>query len=130
MWSDLSTYSDWSIHTLANHMTMTTSRQICHELIIVRQKQIFLGDKKINKSVYSWLLNHFNFLMTIVTDSKIDWDYYCLYMMIIHAFCQILSHFFCEKGSVPSHIVVSLIVLYYTKLIPTSKHSVVSITYV
>ncbi len=31
--------------------------------------------QKMNKSVYSCLLNHFNFLMTIVTDSKTDWDY-------------------------------------------------------
>ncbi len=41
--------------------------------------------------------------------------------MIIHAFCERISQFFCNKGRVTSQIVVALIVLYYTKLIPTSK---------
>ncbi len=65
-----------------------------------------------NKSVYSWLVIRLNFLMTIVTDSKIDWDYYCIYLVIIHAFCEILSHFLCSYK-----IVGSLIVLYYIKVI-------------
>ncbi len=50
--------------------------------------------QKMNKNIHSCLLNCFNFLMIIVTDSKINWDYYCLYLMIIHAFCEMLSHFF------------------------------------
>ncbi len=32
--------------------------------------------------------------------------------MIIHAFSDMLSHLFCDKGSVPSQVVVFLIVLY------------------
>ncbi len=47
-------------------------------------------------------MDRFNFLMTIVTDIKIDWDYYCLYLMIIHALCGMLSHIFFGKDMVPS----------------------------
>ncbi len=32
--------------------------------------------------------------------------------MIIHAFCEMLSYFFCDKDRVPTQIVVSLIGLY------------------
>ncbi len=35
---------------------------------------LIFGDKNMNK-VYSRVLNHFNFLMTMATDSKNDGDY-------------------------------------------------------
>ncbi len=37
------------------------------------------------------------------TYSKIDWGYYCIYLMVIHAFCVMLSHFFCDNGRGASH---------------------------
>ncbi len=40
---------------------------------------LILWDKKMNKSIYSWLLNYFNFFPTIATDSKTDRDYFCFY---------------------------------------------------
>ncbi len=37
---------------------------------------LIFGENKTKKSVYSWLLNRFNFLPTIAPHSKIDWDYF------------------------------------------------------
>ncbi len=43
------------------------------------------------KSVYSRWLDHLNFLSTMAAHSKIDWDYNLFYLMIIHAFYEMLS---------------------------------------
>ncbi len=81
-------------------------------------------DKYMNKTVYSWLLNHFNFLTTITSDREIDWDHYCINFMMIHAFGVMLSHYLCDKGRVPSQIVVFLIVLNKKSwLIPICKQA-------
>ncbi len=88
-----------------------------------RFRYLIFGDKTMNKSVYSWLLNYFNFLMTIVTASKINWNYYCIYLMIIHAFYEMLSHIFCNKSRVPSHIIVSRTELFKVEYIANEKPS-------
>ncbi len=60
------------------------------------QRHIFnisctLRDMNMNESIEKWLLNPFNFSMTTGSDSIIDYDYYCLYLMTIHAFCGVIS---------------------------------------
>ncbi len=46
-----------------------------------------------------------NCVTTIAADSNINWDCYCFYLMIIHAFCEMLSHFFCNKGRISSFVI-------------------------
>ncbi len=65
-----------------------------------------------NKSVYSRSLDNLKFFSTMATHSKMDWDYYVFYLTIIDTFCEKLSHFYCDKGKVPSQVMVTLIVLY------------------
>ncbi len=50
--------------------------------------------------------------MTIATDSKIDWDNYCMYLMIIQAFGEMLFNFFGDNNWVTTEVVVSRTVLY------------------
>ncbi len=40
----------------------------------------------------SWWLNNLN-IWTMTANSSQDWDYYCIYMMIIHQFWEMLSQF-------------------------------------
>ncbi len=79
---------------------------VCYSKTIILAMSVFryltLGDKQMIERIYSSLLNHLNCVMTKESDSKIDWNYYCFYLMIIHAFCEMLSHIFCGKGNVPS----------------------------
>ncbi len=60
-----------------------------------------LDNKHMNKRVSRWWLNHLNFLRTLAANSKIYWDYYCFYLMIIHAFCEMLCNLFCNKARGP-----------------------------
>ncbi len=55
------------------------------------------------------------------TDNMIDWDYYYIYLMIIHELYEMLSLFFCDKGRVPSQIVVFFMYSINTKQFPTCK---------
>ncbi len=48
----------------------------------------------------------------MITKNKIDWDYDTFYLMIIHAFCEMLSNVSSNKGMVPSQIVDSLILFF------------------
>ncbi len=47
-------------------------------------------------------------------DIKINWDYYCIYLMIIHAVCEMLSQSFGDKSRVTSQTGFP----YYTLLTP------------
>ncbi len=38
----------------------------------------------------------------MTSDSKMDWHYYLFYLMIIDAFCEMLSHFYCDRDRVPT----------------------------
>ncbi len=64
------------------------------------------------KAVYWWWMNHSIFLMTMASDSTINWDYNLFYLVIIYGFGEMLSHFVRASGRVPSQVVVALIVLY------------------
>ncbi len=83
-----------------------------------------LKDTHMNKRADSWNLNHLNFLKLMATDSKINSDYYYyFFLMIIHRFCELQPHFFCNMGRVPS--IRSWSTLFYSitsKLLPTYKH--------
>ncbi len=39
----------------------------------------------LNKIIINKIVMYVCFLKMMATDSKIDWDYYCFYLMIIHA---------------------------------------------
>ncbi len=67
-----------------------------------------------NKSVYNRWMDHLNFLSTMATDRKMDWNYYLFDLMLIDAFCEMQSNFYCDKGRVASQIVVSLIQGYHS----------------
>ncbi len=69
------------------------------------------------------MTERFEFTEDKSSHSKIDWDYYSFYLMIIHTFGEMLFHLFRNKGRVPSQTMVSLY-----QLLHTCKRSYVTIT--
>ncbi len=59
------------------------------------------------------------------TDNIIDLDYFCVQLMIIRAFYEMLCHLFCNKGRVHSQPVVTFVPSAINNRIPNNPPSLV-----
>ncbi len=96
-------------HSYGSTILLSTYSYPCKNIIIMVPFFHYLtwGDNQIIK-VFSWWLYHFIFLLGMAINSKIDWDNYCICLMIINAFSEMLCHIFCNKGRVHNQILVFL----------------------